>query len=91
MIVYTVIKEANNPRYAGTVTVNPLNFAFSALAGPVFGWIMQSAYTGTRTPEHYQVTFQPLLYGLALAIALTFLLKEKGPAVPLPVEALETV
>jgi hypothetical protein len=31
--------------------------------------------------EHYQMTFQPLLYGVALAVLLTlFLLKETGPA-----------
>ena len=29
---------------------------------------------------HYQTAFHPLLYGVGLAIALTFLLKETGPA-----------
>jgi hypothetical protein len=28
--------------------------------------------------EHYQAAFQPLIYGVALAILLTFLLKETG-------------
>jgi hypothetical protein len=32
------------------------------------------------TLDHYQMAFQPLLYGVALAIVLTFLLKETGPA-----------
>jgi hypothetical protein len=31
--------------------------------------------------EHFQTAFTPLLYGVGLAIALTFLLKETGPAV----------
>ena len=34
----------------------------------------------TTTLEHYQITFQPLLYGVVLAIVLTLFLKETGPA-----------
>jgi hypothetical protein len=30
--------------------------------------------------EHYQTAFEPLLYGVGLAIVLTFFLKETGPA-----------
>jgi hypothetical protein len=30
---------------------------------------------------HYQAAFQPLLFGVALAIALTFFLRETGPAI----------
>ncbi len=85
MLPYTVIKEANPPEVSGTATgvVNFLNFTFSALLGPVFGWIMQSV-AGESTPmtlEHYQTVFVPLLFGVGLAIVLTFLLKETGPAV----------
>ena len=83
MIPYTIIKEANPAESNGTSTglINFLCFTASALAGPVFGWIMQSVSAG-KTPalEHYQATFQSLLYGVALAIALTFVLKETGPA-----------
>ena len=84
MIPYTVIKEAHPPELNGTATgvMNFLCFTFSALVGPVFGWIMQSVSGGGPTgPEHYQMTFQPLLYGVGLAIVLTFFLKETGPAV----------
>ena len=42
MLPYTVIKEANPPEVSGTATgvVNFLNFTFSALLGPVFGWML---------------------------------------------------
>ena len=80
----TVAKEANPPSVGGTATgvVNFLNFTFSALLGPVFGWILLtvSADAEGRTLEHYQAAFQPMLYGLALAIVLTLLLNETGPA-----------
>jgi hypothetical protein len=38
----------------------------------------------TMTLAHYQAAFQPLLYGVALAIVLTLLLKETGPAALAP-------
>jgi MFS family permease len=83
MLPYTVIKEANPAEFGGTATgvINFLNFTFSALLGPVFGGILQ-AVSGSeqRSLGHYQTTFQPLLYGVALAIVLTFFLKETGPA-----------
>ena len=84
MLPYTVIKEANAPEHAGTATgvVNFLNFTFSALLGPAFGWLLTTV-TGDaaqRELSHYQTTFQPLLYGVILALALTLLLKETGPA-----------
>jgi MFS family permease len=85
MLPYTVIKEANPPEMSGTATgvVNFLNFTFSALLGPVFGWLLVSVSGGAArmTLEHYQTAFEPLLYGVALAIVLTVVLKETGPAV----------
>ena len=84
MLPYTVIKEANPPEMSGTATgvVNFLNFTFSALLGPVFGWVLMSVSGGATTMrlEHYQTAFEPLLYGVALAIVLTVILKETGPA-----------
>ena len=84
MLPYTVIKEANAPEHGGTATgvVNFINFTFSALLGPVFGWLLV-AVTGDaaqRELGHYQTTFQPLLYGVILALVLTLLLKETGTA-----------
>jgi sugar phosphate permease len=83
MLPYTVIKEANAPSLAGTATgvVNFLNFTFSALLGPVFGWLLVDVAAGNELRhEHYQTAFQPMLYGVALAIVLTLILRETGTA-----------
>jgi MFS family permease len=91
MLPYTVIKEANPPAVSGTATgvVNFLNFTFSALLGPVFGAILRAAAGGASRMEleHYQTAFQPLLYGVGLAIVLTFFLKETGTAARAPTAA----
>src|SRR5262245_22190502 len=85
MLPYTVITEANPPAMSGTATgvVNFLNFTFSALLTPVFGWLL--VRVGGGVPpfqlEHYQTTFAPLLIGVALALLLTLFLKETGPAI----------
>jgi MFS family permease len=85
MLPYTVIKEANPPEMSGTATgvINFLNFTFSALLGPVFAGALRRVSGGAEAMklEHYQTTFQPLLYGVGVAIVLALLLKETGPAV----------
>jgi MFS family permease len=84
MLPYTVIKEANPAELSGTATgvVNFLNFTFSALLAPVFGWLLQRASDGAATmdSQHYQTAFSPLLFGVAIAIVLCLFLKETGPA-----------
>jgi MFS family permease len=84
MLPYTIIKEANPPAVSGTATgvVNFLNFTFSALLGPVFGWMLFTVSGGAArmTLEDYQTAFEPLLYGVGIAIILTLLLKETGTA-----------
>jgi MFS family permease len=84
MLPYTVIKEANPPEVSGTATgvVNFLNFTFSALLGPVFGGILRSVSGGadTMSLEHYQTAFEPLLYGVGLAVVLVLFLRETGSA-----------
>ena len=85
MLPYTVIKEANPPAVSGTATgvVNFLNFTFSALLGPLFPSMLARA-SGGASPmqlEHYQAAFEPLLYGVALAIVGALVLKETGTAV----------
>ena len=82
MVPYTIIKEANPKEVSGTATgvINFLNFTFSALLIPVFGWILTRVSGGatSRTLEHYQDTFEPLMYGVAVAVILSFFLKETG-------------
>ena len=83
MIPYTVIKEANRPEHAGTATgvINFINFSFSAVLGPMFAARLVRISGGDdRVLADYQATFQPMLYGIALAILLTFLLRETGTA-----------
>jgi MFS family permease len=91
MLPYTIIKEANPPEFGGTAAgvINFLNFTFSALLGPAFGWILQRVSGGAETMalQHYQKTFTPLLYGVGIAIILALLLKETGSAVRNPAGA----
>ena len=89
MLPYPIVKEANPPAVSGTATgvVNFLNFTFSALLGPVFAARLMAASGGasSMTLEHYQSAFLPLVYGVALAIVLTFFMKETGLAARAPV------
>jgi MFS family permease len=84
MLPYTVIKEANPPELGGTATgvINFINFTFSALLGPVFGARLVEMPEGDSdlALAHYQAGFKPLLYGIIVALILTFFLKETGPA-----------
>lgn len=84
MLPYTVIKEANPPELGGSATgvINFINFSFSALLGPVFGSrLVQVADGGdSMSLPHYQAGFLPLLYGILIALVLTFFLKETGTA-----------
>jgi MFS family permease len=84
MLPYAVINEANPPDLGGTATgvINFLNFTFSALLGPVFGARLVQMPEGDSNLAlaHYQAGFKPLLYGIIMALILTFFLKETGPA-----------
>jgi MFS family permease len=51
------------------------------LLGPVFGILLTHVSSGgERELVHYQTAFAPLGYGVALAIVLTLILRETGPA-----------
>jgi MFS family permease len=87
MIPYTVIKEANRPEHAGTATgvVNFINFALSALLGPLLGLFLAQLARGLpREAAHYQLAFEPLIWGVGLALLLTLYLRETGAAVRAP-------
>jgi hypothetical protein len=64
------------------------------LLGPVFAGLLRTAAGGAEsmTLDHYQAAFLPLLYGVALALVLTLVLKETGPAArrPAPAAAAKT-
>jgi hypothetical protein len=68
----------------GTATgvINFLNFTFSALLGPVFGARLVEMPEGETSLvlAHYQAGFRPLLYGIVVALILTFFLRETGSA-----------
>jgi MFS family permease len=85
MLPYTVIKEANPKQLSGTATgvCNFITFTFSALLGPLFGWILvkESAGPGQFIMKDYQMTFTPLIIGVGLAILLAFFLKETGQTI----------
>jgi hypothetical protein len=85
MLPYTIIKEANLPEFSGTATgvCNFLNLGYTAIVGPIFAWLLTRAAREPSTVglAHYQTAFEPMLYGVALAIGLTLLLRETGPAV----------
>ena len=85
MIPYTVIKEANPPQFSGTATgvANFINFTFSALLGQVIGWLLVRVSHGTEQflLKDFRMTFVPLLFGVGLAIIMTFFLKETGHAI----------
>jgi MFS family permease len=84
MLPYTIIKEANPPQFGGTATgvINFINFTFSALLGPFFGWLLLRVSGGAPSLElaDFQTTFRPMLYGVVIAIVLAMLLKETGAA-----------
>jgi sugar phosphate permease len=84
MLPYTVVKELNPRELGGTATgvINFITFTLTALLGRAFALGMQFVSGGQQLGlEHYQITFQPMLYGVGLAILLTLLLRETGPAV----------
>ena len=62
---------------------NFLNFTFSALLRPLFGWLLLRE-VGRRRPAPPRAlpghAFEPMLYGVGLALILCFVLKETGPA-----------
>jgi hypothetical protein len=67
--------------FIATGVINFLNFTFSALLGAVFGARLVQMPEGDvgLALAHYQPGFKPLLYGIIVALILTFFLKETEP------------
>jgi MFS family permease len=83
MIPYTVIKEANRPEHKGTATgvINFIAFSLTALFGPLFAnRLVRMSEGSARDLADYQATFEPLLFGVGLAIFLALFLRETGAA-----------
>lgn len=84
MIPYTVIKEANPPHLSGTATgvANFINFTFSAVMGQALGLLLVNVSHGSvrLLLRDYRLTFGSLIFGVTLAVVMTFFLKETGPS-----------
>ena len=78
-----------NPRCRSEAHKGGTHFTFSALLGRAFAWVLTAVRggAGQTTLAHYQATFEPLLYGVALVDILMPFLKETGPAARAPVPA----
>ena len=66
-----------------TGIANFINFTFSAIMGQLFGWLLLRVSNGSAQLliKDYRMTFGPLIFGVALAIFMTFFIKETGHAV----------
>ena len=76
------------PGVARLLAVALVDRTGSGLFVPIsVGGGLLAAVSGGATPmalEHYQTAFQPLLYGVGLAIVLTVILRETGPGITQP-------
>jgi MFS family permease len=84
MIPYTIIKEVNADEVKGSATgaINFLVFTLSALMAPVYGWVLVKVSNGG--PLDLPVFQQAGIIGvggIALAIVLSFFIRETGSAV----------
>ena len=85
MIPYTVIKEVNPDEVKGSATgaINFMVFTLSAWAAPAFGaLLMRLEGGGTLSMDVFQRAGVVWVVVIAIAIALTFLLRETGVATP---------
>jgi hypothetical protein len=73
------LQDAHELDYStATGVISFISFTFSSLLGPVFGWMLARVSGETSQMElgHYQVAFFSLLFGVFLAVLLTFILGE---------------
>ncbi|MEO8318078.1 MAG: MFS transporter [Bradyrhizobium sp.] len=84
MIPYTIIKEVNADEVKGSATgaINFLVFTLSALMAPVYGWVLVRVSNGGPLDlPVFQQAGMIGVGGIALAIVLSFFIRETGSAV----------
>ncbi len=83
MIPFSMMKEANPSEVKGTAAgvMNFLVFVTSGIMSPFISKLMVS--TGAPlTLEQFRIAFMPLVAGVVIAIALSFLMRETGAPEP---------
>jgi MFS family permease len=81
MIPYSIIKEVNPDKVKGSATgaINFLTFGVTSLLGPLFGKLYgKTLGTTTNHAAHFQSAGLFLVAGIALAMVISFFLKETG-------------
>ncbi|CAM3672016.1 MFS transporter [Mucilaginibacter galii] len=81
MIPYSIIKEVNPDKVKGSATgaINFITFAVTSVLGPIFGKLYgQTLTTTSNHAAHFQSAGLFLVAGIAVAMLITFFLKETG-------------
>jgi MFS family permease len=83
MIPYTIIKEVNPDEVKGSATggINFLTFSVTALVGPIFADLLGKGFASTQNHvTHFRQSGLFWMGGIALAIVISYFLRETGHA-----------
>jgi MFS family permease len=82
MIPFSMIKEANPPEVKGSAAgaMNFLCFGVTGMLSPVLARLLSPAPNHTETLSGYQHGLMTLAFGVAVALVLSFFLRETGHA-----------
>jgi MFS family permease len=83
MIPYTIVKEVNPDEVKGSATggINFLTFGVTALIGPIFADLLGKGFASTQNHiAHFRSSGVFWIVGIAVAIVLSFFLRETGHA-----------
>lgn len=82
MIPFSMMKETNPPQVKGTAAgvMNFLVFLTSGLMSPWIARLMAPTQDTPMSLREFQVAFEPLVGGVIVAIILSFIVRETGPA-----------
>jgi MFS family permease len=80
MIPFTMIKEANPSEVKGTAAgvMNFLVFLITGVLSPFISRLMVTSLLSPATLHDFQIAFLPLIGGMAVAIVLSFIIRETG-------------